>query len=129
MKHKKDPVTNKTILIVDDSPTMVRILQIKLEDTGYSVITASWGEVGLKKAKEEKPDIVILDIMLPGITGYEVYERLKNDLTTEAIPIIILTGNEPDEDFEKRLKKNEDGYIIKPFSDKQLFQMIDKLLK
>jgi len=119
---------SKKILVIDDSPTMVMITQTKLEEKGYSVITAYDGETGLKKAKDEKPDLVLLDIMLPGIDGYKVCETLKTDVITENIPVVMLTSKDMGEDFDRALEHKADWYIVKPFNDDHLFKVIEKLL-
>jgi DNA-binding response OmpR family regulator len=119
---------NKRILVVDDNVQAVDMLKMILEDYGYGVITAHVGELGLKKAKEEKPDLVVLDVMLPGIDGFQVCERLKSDPDTQGIPIIMLTGKDKGEDFDKAMEKKADWYIVKPYNIEHLMKVFDKLL-
>lgn len=118
----------KKILIVDDNPQSVEMLQIILEDEGFAVITAYVGEIGLKKATEEKPDILILDIMLPGMDGYQVCEAVKNNPDTGNIPIIMLTGKDMGDDFEKAMEKRADWYVVKPYNIEHLLGVIRKLI-
>jgi len=80
------------ILVVDDQPDNVFLLQDRLEHEGYEVITAYEGETGLKKAKEELPDLILLDIMMPGLSGFEVCKEIVNDKNTRDIPVILLTA-------------------------------------
>jgi len=119
----------KKILIIDDEAEVVKVLQICLEQHGYKVITGYNGESGLKKAKDEVPDLVILDIMLPDMDGYQVCERLKSDPSTKDIPVIMLTVKSMGEDIEKALEKKADWYIVKPYDEKYLLKKIDYLLQ
>jgi len=105
----------KKILVVEDDLVTQRMLSARLEITGYDVITASDGEEGLKKARDENPDIVILDLMLPKMTGYEVCRMLKFDDKYKKIPIIILSSLDQQDEREKAVKAGADTYFIKPF--------------
>jgi len=93
----------KKILVVDDEPNITMVMQEQLELQGYSVIVASDGTEGLEKAKKEKPDLIILDVMLPKMNGYEVCGLLKQDEKYASIPIILFTGRT--QDSEKELGK------------------------
>lgn len=117
----------KRILIIDDSPTVIKMLQIVLESKDYEVITAYDGETGLKKVYSDKPDIVILDIMLPDIDGYEVCERIKNNANSKDIPVIMLTAKDMGEDFNKAMEKKADWYIVKPYDVEHLIRVINTL--
>jgi len=105
----------KKVLIVDDSETMRSILSMRFEVSGYDVIIASDGEEALEKAKKEKPAILILDLMLPKINGYEVCQMLKFDEKYKDLPIIILSALDQQEEREKAVKSGADAYFIKPF--------------
>ncbi|MBN2407737.1 MAG: response regulator [Elusimicrobia bacterium] len=118
----------KTILIVDDNAFIVKMLQKKLESREFRVITAYDGESGITRALEEIPDLIILDIEMPGINGFETCERLKSGSRTENIPIIIFTSKDMGDDFDKAREKRADWYIIKPVSDEHLFSVIGKLI-
>ncbi|MFC2092015.1 PleD family two-component system response regulator [Elusimicrobiota bacterium] len=111
----------KKILIIDDSPTVAITLQMHLEDDGYKIIKASDGLTGLKKIRATMPDLVISDLMLPGIDGYEVCKRTKDDPATCSIPFIFLTGKEYCAHSHNGTKRAE-YYITKPYD-------IDSLLK
>lgn len=119
----------KKILVVDDEPDMVKALQIRLEQAGYQVITAYEGESGLDKTREEKPDLVILDIMMPVMDGFQVCEKIKSDPSIKGIPVIMLTAKTMGDDFDKAMEKKADWYITKPFDDKHLLRRIKGLLQ
>lgn len=120
---------NRKILIVDDNPRSVEMLQIILEEEQFTVISAYNGEEGLEKIKSEKPDLVILDVMLPGIDGYQVCEAAKNDVEVSDIPIIMLTGKDQGDDFDKAMEKKADWYVVKPYNIEHLLRTIKKLIK
>ena len=82
----------KTILVIDDLPENVFMLQDRLENEGYNIITAYDGKSGIEKVRSELPDLILLDIMMPGIDGFEVCRRLKNEITTRHIPVIFVTA-------------------------------------
>ena len=88
----------KTILIVDDEPELVKALQIRFEEEGFRVITAYDGSNGLEKTRTEKPDLVILDIVMPVMDGYQVCETIKNDPATKNIPVVMLTAKSMGDD-------------------------------
>ncbi|VEN74422.1 conserved hypothetical protein [Candidatus Desulfarcum epimagneticum] len=116
------------ILIVDDEPNIVIPLQFLMEQNGYEVMTAQSGEEGLEIIYRHKPDLVLLDIMLPGIDGYEICEiiRLKSGLNH--IKIIFLTAKGRDINISKGLALGADAYITKPFSNAELVETVKTLL-
>ena len=118
-------IMSKKVLIIDDSVDTVEMLEMILKDEGYDVIIAYVGEIGVKKAKEENPDLIILDVMLPGIDGFQVCEKIKSDPDTKDIPIIMLTGKDMGDDFDKAA----DCYIKKPYDIEHLLKVFDKLLR
>lgn len=120
---------NKKILIVDDNLETIKMLQMILEDKGYQIITAYTGKKCLEKVKEEKIELIILDIMLPGIDGYQVCEKIKTNLDTKDIPVIMLTGKDMGDDFDKAMEKKADWYVVKPYSVEHLLKVMDKLIK
>ncbi len=105
----------KKILVVEDDLVSQRVLSARLEINGYEVITAQDGEEGLGKARKENPDLVILDLMLPKMTGYEVCRMLKFDDKYKEIPIVILSSLDQQDEREKAIKAGADAYFIKPF--------------
>ncbi|MFC2062060.1 PleD family two-component system response regulator [Elusimicrobiota bacterium] len=116
------------ILVVDDDQQLVYALTDRLKNEGYSVISAYDGIGAMKKVKEDPPDLVILDIVLPDIDGFELCEMVKKLPETEDIPVIMLTGKDKGEDFEKALDKKADWYIVKPYDDNQLLRTVESLL-
>lgn len=119
--------TRRKILIIEDEKNMVEGLKFNLEARDYQVLAAFDGESGLTRAAEEGPDLVILDLMLPGINGYEVCKRLK-DIQAE-IPIIMLTAKSQESDIITGLDLGADDYITKPFSVLELLARINALLR
>lgn len=117
------------VLIVDDDPDTVHILELVLKDRGYEVVSANSGEAALKKIADAKPDLVILDVMMPGIDGYKVCEKIKTDESTSSIPVIMLTAKDMGEDVDMALSKKADWYIAKPFDYKYLLNKVDGFIK
>ncbi len=118
----------KKILIVDDEVNFVKILKLNLEAKDYSVVTAFDGEEALKKFKSEKPDAVILDIMLPKLNGDEVCREIRNDPVLSKTPVIMLTGKDADVDRIVARVIGADIYITKPSDFEQLHKAIEKVL-
>ena len=106
----------KEILIVDDEPGVVVPLQFLMEQQGYNVMTAQWGEDALDLIYQYKPDLVLLDIMLPGIDGYEVCEIARLNPNYRDVKIIFLTAKRSEVEFAKGMALGADAYITKPFS-------------
>ncbi|MEE9316420.1 MAG: response regulator [bacterium] len=117
------------ILIVEDDPQTVKLIKFVLEKEGYSTISAKDGEEGLQLAREKKPDLIVLDMMLPGMDGYRVCEILKANPVTKEIPIIVLTALDTGVDFEKALEKKADWYITKPFEPQHLLKRVSYLIE
>ncbi|MFA6078839.1 MAG: response regulator [Candidatus Omnitrophota bacterium] len=118
----------KKILVVEDSQDIRSILSMRLVINGYDVVTAVDGQEGLDKARDEHPDLIMLDLMLPKIDGYEVCRMLKFDDKYKNIPIIILSALDQQEDREKATKSGADAYFIKPFDLELLLTKIKKLI-
>ncbi|MGB2600261.1 MAG: response regulator [Candidatus Omnitrophota bacterium] len=118
----------KRILVVDDEPLVVKLLATRLEASNYEVISAYDGREGLEKARDEKPDLVIVDLRLPGINGYEICSQLKNDDAFAGIPVIVITGSTDKKDRELAEDASADAYIIKPFDREVLLSKIEELL-
>ena len=121
-------MNKKRILLVDDEYQLVSMMRLRLEVNNYEVITAYDGDEGLEKARNEKPDLIILDIMLPKRDGYEVCETLKSDPKFKDIPIIIFSAKAQQDDVKAGVEKGADMYITKPFDPKDLLEAIAKLL-
>lgn len=117
------------VLIVEDEKDIVELLKINLKREGYEVHSAITGEDGLAKARELKPNVVLLDLMLPGIDGMEVCRSLKQDSKTRGIPVIMLTAKADETDIVSGLEVGADDYLTKPFSTKVLVAHMRALLR
>ena len=116
------------ILVVDDEPTIVRLMEFILARQGHEMIVAVNGEEALEKIKSQQPDLVLLDIMMPRIDGYEVAQRLRADPATASLPIIMLSAKAQDEDIRKGVEVGVDEYVTKPFTPDHLVQVVAKHL-
>jgi DNA-binding response OmpR family regulator len=121
-------VKRKRILVVDDEVYIAHILEFSLGMEGYDVITATSGEEALTKADCEHPDLVVLDILMPDIDGYEVCSRLRADERFAETPIILLTAKHGEEDRARGLAVGASAYITKPFRPVELIDRIRSLL-
>ena len=113
-------LSKKTILVIEDEPDIVELIQYWLEREGYLVLTASNGESGLSEALRHEPDLILLDIMMPGIDGLEVCRRLRESDSTRNTPLIMLTARSEEADVVVGLELGADDYVTKPFSPRQL---------
>ncbi|WP_419940426.1 response regulator [Candidatus Palauibacter sp.] len=117
------------ILVVDDEPDILSVLVYHLSREGYRVTTAVNGQGALTTAQVERPDLIILDLMLPGMDGYEVLQRLRKADRTESIPVILLTARREEEERVKGFEVGADDYITKPFSARELTLRVEALLR
>ena len=117
------------ILIVDDEPNIVIPLQFLMEQNGYRTLVAQSGEEALESISKEKPDLVLLDIMLPGVDGFEVCEIVRLNPEWRNTRIIFLTAKGRDVDIAKGMVLGADEYITKPFSNQQIIDAVTKLLE
>jgi DNA-binding response OmpR family regulator len=117
------------VLVVDDEEYIQHILNFSFGAEGYEVVTAADGEEGIKKAQDEKPDIIVLDIMMPTMDGYEACKRLKSDPKTKAIPVILLTAKGRDVDRRLGSEAGADDYVVKPFSPGRLIERVEGIMK
>lgn len=122
-------IMKNTILIADDESFILRVIKYNLEKAGYNVLTALNGKEALDITLRDLPDLLILDIMMPKYTGYEVCSILKNNPRTKSLPIIMLTARGEDVDREKGFQAGADAYETKPFSPKALLQKVKELLR
>ena len=121
-------MANERILVVDDEEDVLELVGYNLNRSGYQVETASTGEEALTKTRRKLPDLIILDLMLPGIDGLEVCKQLKGDVKTESVPIIMLTAKGEEADIITGLELGADDYVTKPFSPKVLVARVRRLL-
>lgn len=116
------------ILIVDDSPTEVHVLAQILEKAGHDVATATDGEDGIAKAKESKPDLVLMDVVMPGMNGFQATRQLSKDAETASIPVIIVTTKDQETDRVWGLRQGAKDYITKPVAEDELLGKINDTL-
>lgn len=119
----------KRILVIDDEPELVKAIQIRLEQAGYGVLTAYDGMGGIARAREEKPDLIILDLIMPRMDGFEVCDRLRKDPETAFIPVVVLTAMEQEEAAKKALSAGAKGYMVKPLEQEILLFTVRKFLE
>jgi two-component system phosphate regulon response regulator PhoB len=120
---------DELILIVEDDADIQELLEYNLMKAGYRVDCAETGEEGLIAARQHEPDLVVLDLMLPGLSGIEVCRRLKTDPSTAELPIIILTAKGEEEDIVAGFDAGADDYVTKPFSPRVLLARIEAVLR
>ena len=123
------PVPDANVLLVDDDPVILKLLQVNFEMEGFKVSTANDGVEGLEKARAERPDIVLLDIMMPRMDGLEVTKALKGDPETKDIPIILLSAKAQASDVQAGKDMGADDYLTKPFDPLELLERVGQLLE
>ena len=116
------------ILVVDDEPDILELARLMLESQGYMVATESSGEDALRSVDADRPDLVLLDAVMPGLSGLDVCRRLKRGKETRGIPVVMFTALGPEVDLMLEDDVKADGYILKPFTRKQLLEQVDRLL-
>jgi DNA-binding response OmpR family regulator len=112
------------VLLVDDEPIILRLLQVNMRLEGFEVIACSSGEEALRRASERPPDVVVLDVVLPGIDGFEVCERLREAPATARVPVIMVTAQAQDEDRERGYALGVREYVTKPFEPSDLVALV-----
>ena len=122
-------MAKEKILVVDDEEDILELVRYNLAKEGYQVICVLSGEHALKKAREDNPDIILLDLMLPGLDGLDVCRQLKHAPETSGIPIIMITAKGEDADIVSGLELGADDYVVKPFSPRVLLARIKKLIR
>lgn len=118
----------KHVLIIEDEATIVLLLRLRLEAAGFKPSWAMNGEDGLRRVLEEKPDLVLLDLRLPRLNGFDVCRRIKQDPATAHIPVIFLSASEKEELEETCIATGADGYLTKPYEAAELLGKIKSLL-
>jgi len=122
-------MAGETILAVEDEDDIAELIRYNLEREGYRVVTTSTGEAGLQEAVRRTPDLVLLDLMLPGVDGLEVCRRLKTDGRTSRIPIMMVTARGEEADIVAGLELGADDYVVKPFSPRVLLARTRAVLR
>lgn len=116
------------IMIVDDSPTDVHLLKKILEKNGFNILTASDADEGIQVAKREKPDLILMDVVMPGLNGFQATRELSSDPETSAIPVIIVTRKDQQVDRVWGLRQGARDYITKPVREGALMDLINEAL-
>ena len=119
----------KKILVVDDERHIVRLVEVNLARAGYDVATAYDGVEALEKVKSEKPDMIVLDVMMPRMDGFEVLKRLQADPETQDIPVIMLTAKAQDADIFRGWSSGVSSYLTKPFNPRELLTFDERIFQ
>lgn len=120
-------MTIKNVLVVDDSPTDAHVLAEMLEKNGFSVISASSGEEGVEMAKSQKPDLILMDVVMPGMSGFEATRAISKGADTSDIPIIICSSKDQETDKAWGLRQGARDYLVKPIEEKTLMAKLQAL--
>ncbi len=121
-------MAGKRIMAVDDERHIVRLIQVNLERAGYQVVTAFDGPEALKKVESDRPDLIVLDVMMPKMDGFEVLKRLQANPETREIPIIMLTAKAQDADVFRGWASGVSAYLTKPFNPLELITFVKRIL-
>jgi CheY-like chemotaxis protein len=116
------------VLVVDDEPDVLLLCRLNLQQRGHELLEASNGRSALELARDRRPDLIVLDLMLPGMTGYEVLETLKGDDRTSDIPVLVLTAKSLRADRERSLGLGAVGFLTKPFLPSELCELVESLV-
>lgn len=117
------------ILVVDDSPTEIHVLKTMLEKHGYQVCVAVDGDQGMSKARSEQPDLILMDIVMPGVNGFQATRKLSKDPVTASIPIVMISTKDQDTDRIWAKRQGALDYITKPVTEAELLAKINAVLK
>jgi two-component system, OmpR family, alkaline phosphatase synthesis response regulator PhoP len=117
------------ILVCDDERHIVRLIQVNLERQGWQVVTAYDGKEGLEKIQSEKPDLCVLDVMMPYMDGFEVLKALRREPETESLPVIMLTAKAQDKDVFEGYHYGADMYLTKPFNPMELVSFVKRIVQ
>ncbi|MDQ2825574.1 MAG: response regulator [Actinomycetota bacterium] len=117
-----------TVLVIDDDPVILELLRVNFEIEGFDVICAKDGEEGLRRARSERPDVVISDIMMPKRDGLQVLSDLKADPSTEHLPVILLSAKAQRSEVQHGLDMGADDYITKPFDPLELIDRLNAVM-
>ena len=119
----------KKILVVDDERHIVRLVQVNLEKAGYTVLTAYDGVEALEQVGKDKPDMIVLDVMMPRLDGFEVLKKLQADVSTRDIPVIMLTAKAQDADIFRGWSSGVSSYLTKPFNPRELLTFVERIFQ
>ncbi len=117
-----------TVLVVEDDPTILQLLEVNFEMEGFAVLCADGGEAALEHARDGQPDVIVSDVMMPGMSGLELTKALKASEATKHIPVILLSAKAQGTDIRQGLDAGADDYITKPFEPLDLIDRVNALL-
>ncbi len=117
------------VLAVDDDPTILRLLQVNLEMEGHEVHTADNGRDALERLPEVEPEVVLLDVMMPHLDGWQVCEQLRTDAAFDALPVVFLSARAQEADLSRGRAVGADAYVTKPFDPLELVELIERLAR
>lgn len=116
------------ILLIDDHQTVFRLLEAIVRIKGYTLLYADSGQQGIVKAREEKPDLILLDVMMPDLDGFKVCQYLKDNAETRAIPVMFLTARGAEDDLDRGRRAGAEGFMTKPFQTIDVLNQIERIL-
>ena len=119
----------KKILVVDDERHIVRLVEVNLTRAGYDVVTAYDGVEALEQFSKEKPDMLVLDVMMPRMDGFEVLKKLQSDPASQGVPIIMLTAKAQDADIFRGWSSGVSSYLTKPFNPRELLTFVERIFQ
>lgn len=125
---RSDKKNQKTVLVVDDDLILIKTVEPILKSHGYKVLTARTGEDGLKIAQTQKPNLILLDVILPGIKGRDVCKNLKDNADTKTIPVVFLTAKDSQDDITAEMDAGGDAHLVKPVNPESLVVTIQGIL-
>jgi twitching motility two-component system response regulator PilH len=116
------------VMVVDDSPTEVHALQTMLTKNGHEVVVATTGEEGVERAKTEMPDLILMDVVMPGMNGFQATRQISKNVETSAIPVIMVTTKDQETDKVWAMRQGAKDYIVKPVQEKALIEHVNMVL-
>ena len=116
------------VLIVDDSPTELHLVQTMLEKNGFSTLVADSGEDGIRQAASSRPDVILMDVVMPGMNGFQATRKLTQDPATASIPVIMITTKDQETDKIWGMRQGASEYIVKPVNEKELGARINAVM-
>jgi two-component system phosphate regulon response regulator PhoB len=129
MMNRGKTMSKATVLVIDDEPDLIELVRYNLDKEGFDVVASSDGESGLEIARRRTPDLIVLDLMMPGMDGLSVCRALRGDERTSRIPLIMLTARAAETDRVVGLEMGADDYVTKPFSPRELVARIRSILR